>query len=110
MQQPLVRAVLDRFPGAEIVAVRDVVAEDETVAPRCRTTTPKENSSARSSCATYGRSAIVEAEAFFGCLKCRPIMSSNSRGSMVDVFLEGIEVIERDRARAHVPAMLARGS
>jgi DNA polymerase-3 subunit gamma/tau len=23
-----VRAVLDRFPGAEIVAVRDVVAED----------------------------------------------------------------------------------
>ncbi len=32
MQQPLVRAVLDRFPGAEIVAVRDVVAEDESVA------------------------------------------------------------------------------
>ena len=32
MQEPLVRAVLDRFPGAEIVAVRDVVAEDETVA------------------------------------------------------------------------------
>jgi len=32
MQQPLVRAVLDRFPGAEIVAVRDVVAEDEAVA------------------------------------------------------------------------------
>ena len=32
MQQPLVRAVLDRFPGAEIAAVRDVVAEDETVA------------------------------------------------------------------------------
>jgi len=31
MQQPLVRAVLDRFPGAEIVAVRDVVAEDEAV-------------------------------------------------------------------------------
>jgi DNA polymerase-3 subunit gamma/tau len=28
MQQPMVRAVLDRFPGAEIVAVRDVVAED----------------------------------------------------------------------------------
>ncbi len=28
MQEPLVRAVLDRFPGAEIVAVRDV-AEDE---------------------------------------------------------------------------------
>jgi hypothetical protein len=24
MQAPLVRAVLDRFPGAEIVAVRDV--------------------------------------------------------------------------------------
>jgi hypothetical protein len=23
MQEPLVRAVLDRFPGAEIVAVRD---------------------------------------------------------------------------------------
>jgi DNA polymerase-3 subunit gamma/tau len=28
MQEPMVRAVLDRFPGAEIVAVRDVVAED----------------------------------------------------------------------------------
>jgi len=28
MQEPLVRAVLDRFPGAEIVAVRDVVGED----------------------------------------------------------------------------------
>jgi DNA polymerase-3 subunit gamma/tau len=27
-QQPIVRAVLDRFPGAEIVAVRDAVAED----------------------------------------------------------------------------------
>jgi DNA polymerase-3 subunit gamma/tau len=32
MQEPLVRAVLDRFPGAEIVAVRDVAAE-ETVTP-----------------------------------------------------------------------------
>jgi DNA polymerase-3 subunit gamma/tau len=31
MQAPLVRAVLDRFPGAEIVAVRDVEAQD--VAP-----------------------------------------------------------------------------
>jgi len=29
MQAPVVRAVLDRFPGAEIVAVRDV-AHDET--------------------------------------------------------------------------------
>jgi DNA polymerase-3 subunit gamma/tau len=28
MQAPLVRAVLDRFPGAEIVAVRDVAADD----------------------------------------------------------------------------------
>jgi DNA polymerase-3 subunit gamma/tau len=28
LQEPLVRAVLDRFPGAEIVAVRDVAAED----------------------------------------------------------------------------------
>jgi DNA polymerase III subunit gamma/tau len=28
MQAPLVRAVLDRFPGAEIVAVRDVEAQD----------------------------------------------------------------------------------
>ena len=28
LQEPLVRAVLDRFPGAEIVAVRDVVPED----------------------------------------------------------------------------------
>jgi DNA polymerase-3 subunit gamma/tau len=27
-QEPMVRAVLDRFPGAEITAVRDVVAED----------------------------------------------------------------------------------
>jgi len=31
-QQPLVRAVLDRFPGAEIVAVRDL-AEEEIAAP-----------------------------------------------------------------------------
>ena len=30
-QEPMVRAVLDRFPGAEIVAVRDVVSDD--VAP-----------------------------------------------------------------------------
>jgi DNA polymerase-3 subunit gamma/tau len=28
MQAPVVRAVLDRFPGAEIVAVRDVVQEE----------------------------------------------------------------------------------
>jgi DNA polymerase-3 subunit gamma/tau len=27
-QEPMVRAVLDRFPGAEIVAVRDIVQED----------------------------------------------------------------------------------
>ena len=27
-QEPMVRAVLDRFPGAEIVAVRDLVNED----------------------------------------------------------------------------------
>jgi DNA polymerase-3 subunit gamma/tau len=33
MQQPLVRAVLDRFPGAEIVGVRDVIAEDAVAAP-----------------------------------------------------------------------------
>jgi len=32
LQEPLVRAVLDRFPGAEIVAVRDVAAE-EVAAP-----------------------------------------------------------------------------
>ncbi len=28
MQEPMVRAVLDRFPGAEIVAVRDVLGEE----------------------------------------------------------------------------------
>jgi DNA polymerase-3 subunit gamma/tau len=28
LQQPLVRAVMDRFPGAEILAVRDVVTEE----------------------------------------------------------------------------------
>jgi DNA polymerase III subunit gamma/tau len=28
LQEPLVRAVLDRFPGAEILAVRDVIGED----------------------------------------------------------------------------------
>ncbi len=33
LQQPLVRAVMDRFPGAEIIAVRDVVREDDTAAP-----------------------------------------------------------------------------
>jgi len=32
LQEPLVRAIMDRFPGAEIVAVRDVAAED-TAAP-----------------------------------------------------------------------------
>jgi DNA polymerase-3 subunit gamma/tau len=32
MQAPLVRAVLDRFPGAEIIAVRDI-AHDEPAAP-----------------------------------------------------------------------------
>jgi DNA polymerase-3 subunit gamma/tau len=32
LQEPLVRAVMDRFPGAEIVAVRDMIAE-ETTAP-----------------------------------------------------------------------------
>ena len=32
LQEPLVRAVLDRFPGAEIIAVRDVIAE-EVAAP-----------------------------------------------------------------------------
>ncbi|HEY0282487.1 MAG TPA: DNA polymerase III subunit gamma/tau [Rhizomicrobium sp.] len=32
LQEPLVRAVMDRFPGAEIVAVRDVAAE-EVAAP-----------------------------------------------------------------------------
>jgi DNA polymerase-3 subunit gamma/tau len=31
-QEPMVRAVLDRFPGAEIVAVRETVA-DEVAAP-----------------------------------------------------------------------------
>ena len=31
-QQPMVRAVLDRFPGAEIVAVRETVTEDVVVA------------------------------------------------------------------------------
>jgi DNA polymerase-3 subunit gamma/tau len=30
-QEPMVRAVLDRFPGADIVAVRDVVSEDIAV-------------------------------------------------------------------------------
>jgi DNA polymerase-3 subunit gamma/tau len=33
LQQPLVRAVMDRFPGAEIMAVRDLVAEDDTAMP-----------------------------------------------------------------------------
>ncbi len=32
LQEPLVRAVMDRFPGAEILAVRDVMPED-TAAP-----------------------------------------------------------------------------
>ena len=33
MQEPLVRAVMDRFPGAEIVAVRDVVGEEPVADP-----------------------------------------------------------------------------
>jgi DNA polymerase-3 subunit gamma/tau len=37
LQEPLVRAVMDRFPGAEIVAVRDIVPE-EVAAP-----TPEDN-------------------------------------------------------------------
>jgi len=32
LQEPLVRAIMDRFPGAEIVAVRDVAAEDTAAA------------------------------------------------------------------------------
>ena len=28
MQEPMVRAVLDRFPGADVVAVRDIAAQD----------------------------------------------------------------------------------
>jgi len=32
MQEPMVRAVLDRFPGAEVIAVRDLVADDVTEA------------------------------------------------------------------------------
>ena len=31
-QEPMVRAVLDRFPGAEIIAVRDIAEEDEIAA------------------------------------------------------------------------------
>jgi DNA polymerase III subunit gamma/tau len=33
LQEPLVRAVMDRFPGAEIVAVRDLIAEDPAPMP-----------------------------------------------------------------------------
>jgi DNA polymerase-3 subunit gamma/tau len=33
MQEPMVRAVLDRFPGAEIVAVRDTVEDEIAAAP-----------------------------------------------------------------------------
>jgi DNA polymerase-3 subunit gamma/tau len=32
MQEPMVRAVLDRFPGAEVIAVRDLVQDDITAA------------------------------------------------------------------------------
>ncbi len=32
-QEPMVRAVLDRFPGAEVVHVRDLAAEEEIAAP-----------------------------------------------------------------------------
>jgi DNA polymerase-3 subunit gamma/tau len=32
MQEPMVRAVLDRFPGAEVIAVRDLVQEEITAA------------------------------------------------------------------------------
>ena len=37
-QEPMVRAVLDRFPGAEIVAVRDLVSDD--IAPSMPETDP----------------------------------------------------------------------
>jgi DNA polymerase-3 subunit gamma/tau len=32
-QQPVVREILDRFPGAEIIAVRNIAQEDELAAP-----------------------------------------------------------------------------
>jgi len=32
MQEPMVRAVLDRFPGAEVIAVRDLVQDEITAA------------------------------------------------------------------------------
>jgi len=32
-QQPVVREILDRFPGAEIIAVRNIAQDDEIVAP-----------------------------------------------------------------------------
>jgi DNA polymerase-3 subunit gamma/tau len=32
LQEPMVRAVLDRFPGAEVIAVRDLI-QDEIAAP-----------------------------------------------------------------------------
>jgi DNA polymerase-3 subunit gamma/tau len=32
-QQPVVREILDRFPGAEIIAVRNIAQEDEIAAP-----------------------------------------------------------------------------
>ena len=41
-QEPMVRAVLDRFPGAEIVAVRDVASRRHR-RRRCRTKTKNEN-------------------------------------------------------------------
>jgi DNA polymerase-3 subunit gamma/tau len=31
MQEPMVRAVLDRFPGAEVIAVRDLVQDEITM-------------------------------------------------------------------------------
>jgi DNA polymerase-3 subunit gamma/tau len=32
LQEPMVRAVLDRFPGAEVIAVRDLI-QDEIATP-----------------------------------------------------------------------------
>ena len=32
-QEPIVRAILDRFPGAEIIAVRTIAEEDDVATP-----------------------------------------------------------------------------
>ena len=117
------RAVLDRFPGAEIVAVRDRRRKMRSARTgrrrrRCSCVMAafarpwqvvKENFRPDHRAPHVGDGRIVEAEAFLRLLEVAADDILEFLRIDLDAFLEGIEIVERDRARAHIPAMLARG-